>query len=161
MSKNTNDSVYDIFNLLKEIKISETNDQLESYFSFVKFYGLLDPKNVERFEQIENQVNKKNKVFAFGFGITLISSYLFYKKNFKKVSYYTFIFGALTSLYIDNQSYQEINFELLQMKDEYINKVDTFFKEDKNPLILNPNFLSEELIEPSLNKYQEFLKMKL
>jgi hypothetical protein len=150
----------DIFELVRDITEAKSNNQLISYFNFVKFYGLLDPINKQKIEEIENRQIELRKSSIFGLGITLIGSFVFYKNNYKKISLYFSLLGSLPIYYFYYQFYLETNFELLEMKDEYIQKVEKFYKNGKNPLDLNSNFLAEELIDPKLRYYQEILKMK-
>jgi hypothetical protein len=150
----------DIFELIRDITEAESNNQLISYFNFVKFYGLLDPNNKQRIEEIENKQTKLRRSSIFGLGITLMCSFLFYKNSFKKLALYSSLLGSLPIYYFYYQLNLETNFELLEMKDEYIHKVEKFYKDGKNPIDLNPNFLAEDLVDPKLRYYQEILKMK-
>ena len=46
------------------------------------------------------------------------------------------------------------------MKEDYVFKLNQFFLENKNPSILNPNFLVEDLIDPDLQNFQKQDEMK-
>jgi hypothetical protein len=153
------DDAADIFQLLKSIKISEKNRELLAYFKFVKFYGLLDPLNSAKFDEAISKKFQSDLTVLKYFSILLAISYFFYRKSYTRaflsiISFGT-IFGYSYIYFID----KEFNYVMLQMKDDYINKVDRFFKEGKNPLILNPDFLNEDLIDPNLTAYQNLLKM--
>jgi hypothetical protein len=150
----------DIFELIRDITEAETNNQIISYFNFVKFYGLLDPMGKIKIEEIENKQIKLRRSSLSGLGITLIGSLFFYKNSFKKMALYSCLIGSIPIYYLYYQFYMETNFQLLEMKDEYIQKVEKFYRDGKNPMDLNPNFLAEDLVDPKLRNYQEILKMK-
>jgi hypothetical protein len=153
------DEVTDIFHILKNIKKSETNKELVAYFKFAKFYGLLDPLNSAKFEEaLSRKLNYELNSMKY-FSVLLVLGYMLYRKNYNKAYFYSISVGLICGysyIYLNNK---EFNFVLLQMKDDYINRLDQFYKEDKNPLILNPNFLSEDLVDPNLTAYQSLLKM--
>lgn len=148
-----------IFELIKNLKDAETNSQLLGYFEFVEFYGLLERSYKLKLKEINDINDKMNIIGISGYGITSISAYVFYKRNFLRIAQYLIILGFLPTFYIQYQMKEEINFELLQMKDQYIVKVDKFLKEQKDPLILNSEFLTEDLIDPELRSYQQLIKL--
>jgi hypothetical protein len=149
-----------IFELLKDIKELNKNKELIGYFKFADFYCLLDPRNKIAYQEVSNLNTKKLKTFYSGMTLTFLSSYVFYKRNYPSISQYCLVLGCLPVFYLTYQTEQEINYLLLEMKDDYIYRVDKFFKEGgENPLTLNPNFLAEDIIDPDLRKYAEFLKL--
>ena len=133
----------DIFELLKDIKEAETNNQLIAYFDFVKFYGLLDRNTKNKFEEVNNKQNKMLKLTFSGYGLTLLASYIFYKRNYSKLACYIMIIGVIPTRYLQYLYNQEINFDLLQMKDSYIFQIDNFFKGENNPIILNSDLATK------------------
>lgn len=158
--KPLNSSSSDIFEMLKNIKDITSNNELIGYFQFTKFYGLLDPVNKQRLQQIEEQNKKLLRSTTAGLISTFVFSYYFQKRNFYTISLFGAVLGISPIIYIYWSSTNEINFQLLEMKHNYILKVDKFFEEEKNPSILNPNFLAEDLIDPDLRCYQILLKNK-
>lgn len=148
-----------IFEMLKDINDLKTNNELIGYFKFANFYSLLDPKNKIAFLEVNEKNNKNVKQLTSGMLITFLSSYIFYKRNYPKISQFCLIFGSLPICYFTYKTDQEINYILLEMKDDYFNRVDKFFTEGNNPLVLNPNFLTEDIIDPDLRKYAEFIKL--
>jgi len=147
-----------IFELIKNLKDAETNSQLLGYFEFVEFYGLLDRNYKQKLKEINTLYYKMNIIGFSGYGLSGISAFVFYKRNFPRIAQYLLILGFIPTFYIQYQMREEINFELLQMKDQYIQKVDKFLTEQKDPLILNSDFLSEDLIDPELRSYQQLIK---
>ena len=147
-----------IFELIKNLKDAENNSQLLGYFEFVEFYGLLDRNCKQKLKEINDLYYKMNIIGISGYGLSSIFSFIFYKRNFPRIAQYVILIGCIPTFYIQYQMGEEINFDLLQMKDQYIIKVDKFLKEQKDPLILNQDFLSEDLIDPELKSYQELIK---
>lgn len=149
-----------IFELLKNIKDANTNEELTGYFQFTRFYGLLDPDNEALLEELEQKQLKAFKILVSGASITLLFGFYFYRRSYYNTALLGICFGVPPLLWINTTLNNEVNFMLLDMKDKYIYKVDRFFKEDKNPTILNPNFLTEDLVDPDLKLYQDLLKRK-
>lgn len=159
-SQNKNDSK-NIFEILKEIKDYTTNEQLISYFKFAKFYGLLEPEKNSILEEAERNLTRKNKILFFGISISSFSSLYLYKRNYYNASFICLCVMAGPLLYFNYTMNRDTNFLLLKLKDDYFYQLDRFFKEDKNPLILNPNFLIEDIVDPDLKVYQSICKLNL
>ena len=149
-----------IFELLKDIKSCETNKQLISYFKFVKFYGLLDPLNLSIYEEAL-KIKQDREIAQFKLIIIFTSiGFLLYRNRYKNFSLLFMNTGLTYCFYSEYEKNQELNFVLLKMKEDYLEKVEKFFKDEKNPLNLNPNFLNENLIDPNLRRYQEIIKLQ-
>jgi hypothetical protein len=157
-NNSTSNNIGDIFELLKDIKHSSTNKELFCFFRFTRFYGLLDEKNKLYFEKIEHRQNNLDSINFYCY-LSLVSFLVFfYKIKYHKINSIAMC-GLLPLNYFDYSEKININYMLLEMKDDYIFKVDRFFRENKNPTILNPKFLIEELSDPNLIVYQKYLKL--
>jgi hypothetical protein len=152
---------HEAFSMVRNLTDLTTNQQLLGYFSFLQFYGLLDDNGKETM----NQVNKINinliKTLLFGFAIGFAQWRYFSKNNYKIWAYRNLLIINLPMIYIFYRKQREINFMLLVLKDRYIPKIDKFYKEGKNPMTLNNNFLTEPLADPDLRFYQDILKLEV
>lgn len=160
-SRNTSSINNNIFELLKDIGNYSTNQQLISYFNFAKFYGLLDPEKKSELEEAERNINRLNKINLFGVSSAIISGFYFYKRNYYNAAFFFFSFMGAPIFYFNYKINKETNFMLLNMKDDYFYQLERFFKEDKNPMVLNPNFLVEDIVDPDLKVYQNVCRLNL
>lgn len=149
------------FSKLKDLKELNSTLVLQHYFELTQTYGLLDPKQKSELDNSHKLVNYINR-----FQIVALSICTLQWRLLKKFGYGTnaFLYGFLPLLPLTYYVYRkqnEVNFVMLQMKDDYMERLEEFYKRDKNPILLNSNFLYEEIYDPDFKNYQIFMRLKM
>ncbi len=157
---NSNNST-NILELLRDINSYNSNNEIISYFKFAKFYGLLDPEKKFMLQEAEASLRKGEKISLCGAGISIFSSIFLYKRNFYNSAFITLCLTAFPTFYFRYKIKKETNFQLLKLKDDYFYLLERFFKEEKNPLILNPNFLVEDIVDPDMKIFQNMCRLNV
>jgi hypothetical protein len=165
MSKidNTHKNSYDyITERLSELKEETNSSKLHAYFNFVQFYGLLDEKNQKRVSDAKKLRLDILKLLIPQASISLIIYQA--TKGTRAKAYFTYILGAsfIPFIYLSYTMSSEENYLLLQAKDDYIKKIEQFKADQmKDPLLLNQNFINEDVCDPDIKFLQNYLKLKL
>lgn len=157
-----NDSnIASIFGNLKELPSLNSNKELLGYFKYLRFYGLLDNNGKETLNEVNQIIIKMLQQTGISLLISTLAFSYFWKLNKRNTAGVIGLLINLSAGYFYLKNYNQINFLMLLEKDRYVPMIEKFYKEDKDPLILNQNFIVENLCDPDMIFYQQMLRAKI